>query len=44
MAVPTTTQGIAKDDYYKSEKGYKKVMGEVAKCGAYFKEIGEKLR
>ncbi len=44
LVVPTTTQGIAKDDWYKSEKGYKKVMGEVAKCGVYFKEFGEMLR
>ncbi len=41
MVVPTATQGIAKEDWYRSEKGYKKVMGEVAKCGAYFREMGK---
>lgn len=44
IVVPTATQGITKDDWFKSEKGYKKVMGEVAKCGVYFKEMGEMLR
>lgn len=44
IVVPTATQGITKSDWFKSEKGYKKVMGEVAKCGVYFKEMGEMLR
>lgn len=44
LVVPTATQGITRDDWYMSEKGYKKVMGEVAKCGAYFKELSEMLR
>lgn len=43
LVVPTKTQGIEKDDWYKSEKGYKKVMGEVAKCGVYFKDMGRFL-
>lgn len=25
---------------YQSEQGYRKVLGEVAKCGAYFREMG----
>ena len=44
LMVPTATQGISKEDWYKSEKGYKKVLGEVAKCGVYFKEMGHLLR
>ena len=44
MVVPTATQGITKDDWFKPEKGYKKVMSEVAKCGFYFKEMGAWLR
>lgn len=44
IVVPIATQGITRDDWFKSEKGYKKVMGEVAKCGVYFKEMGERLR
>lgn len=42
--VPTSTQGISKDNWYLTEKGYKKVMGEVAKCGMYFKDMHEFLR
>lgn len=38
IVVPSVTQGIASDDWYKTEHGYKKVMGEVAKCGIYFKD------
>lgn len=44
IVVPTATQGITRNDWFKSEKGYKKVMGEVAKCGVYFKEMGEMVR
>ena len=44
LVVPTETQGITKHDWYMSEKGYKKVMGEVAKCGMYFRDYGENLR
>lgn len=44
LVVPTNTQGITKNDWYKSEMGYKKVMGEMAKCGTYFKEKGNKFR
>lgn len=44
LVVPTDTQGITKSDWYRSDMGYQKVMGEVAKCGTYFKDMGEKLR
>lgn len=40
FVVPTDTQGISRNDWFKTEKGYRKVMGEVAKCGAYFKDYG----
>lgn len=43
IVVPTATQGITKENWFKSEKGYRKVMGEVAKCGAYFKDVGTTL-
>lgn len=42
--VPTSTQGISKDNWHLTEKGYKKVMGEVAKCVVYFKDMREFLR
>lgn len=38
VVIPTATQGIARDNWFHSEKGYRKVMGEVAKCGSYFQE------
>lgn len=44
IMIPTATQGITKDDWFCTEKGYKKVLGEVAKCGAYFKEMDEQLK
>lgn len=34
--VPTDTQGITAANWFMSEKSCKKVLGEVAKCGAYF--------
>lgn len=40
FVVPTATQNIAEDNWYKTEHGYNKVMGEVAKCGIYFKDLG----
>lgn len=40
LVVPSVTQDIASDDWYKTEHGYKKVVGEVAKCGIYFKDLG----
>lgn len=44
IVIPTPTQGITKGNWFRSEKGYRKVMGEVAKCGAYFKDMGNYLR
>lgn len=44
LVVPAETQGISKDDWFKYEKSYKKVMGEVAKCGVYLKDMGGLLR
>ncbi len=38
IVVPTDTQGITADTWYKNEKSYRKVMTEVAKCGKYFLE------
>lgn len=43
FVVPTPTQGITRDDWYRTEKGFKKVMGEVAKCGMYFKDMWGQL-
>lgn len=43
LVVPTQTQDIGREDWYKSEKGYKKVLGEVAKCGVYFKDMRKLL-
>ena len=34
--VPAVTQGISAENWYLSEKGFQKVMREVAKCGTYF--------
>lgn len=42
FVVPTSTQEISKENWFCSEMGYKKVMGELAKCGNYFKDT-EKL-
>lgn len=36
LVVPTDTQGITRDNWYLEEKSYRKVMGEVSKCGKYF--------
>ena len=44
IMVPTETQSITKDNWFQTEKGYRKVMGEVAKCGAYFKDMGDLFR
>lgn len=38
LVVPANTQGISAENWYLSDKGFKKVMGEVAKCGKYFSE------
>ncbi len=36
IVVPTNTQGIAKENWFQSEKSFKKVLSEVEKCGKYF--------
>lgn len=38
LVVPVDTQGICADDWYKCDKHFQKVMGEVAKCGGYFRD------
>ncbi len=38
LVVPTETQGITANGWYKNEKSYKKVLKELAKCGVYFSE------
>lgn len=43
IVVPTDTQGISASDWYKTEKGFRKVMGEVAKCGKYFMDKQKEL-
>lgn len=43
LVVPTATQGITREDWYKTEKGFRKVMGEVTKCGAYFQDWRQNL-
>lgn len=40
LMVPTASKGIGRGDWYMTEKGYQKVLGEVAKCGVYFKGQG----
>lgn len=41
LVVPSNTQGISSENWHLSDKGFKKVMGEVAKCGKYFSEYKE---
>lgn len=41
--VPIETQGINKENWYKSEYGIKRVLGEMKKCGTYFEEYFKKL-
>jgi len=36
--VPTDTQGITADSWYKTERGIQVVLGELQKCGEYFEE------
>lgn len=36
---PIVTQNISKNNWYKSEYGIKKVLGEVEKCGKYFRDF-----
>lgn len=43
LVVPTDTQEISASDWYKTEKGFRQVMGEVAKCGKYFMDKQKEL-
>ena len=43
MVVPVDTQEITAENWYLSEKGYRKVMGEVEKCGKYFMDYDLEL-
>lgn len=36
LVVPTNTQGITRENWFTQEATYRKVMGEVEKCGKYF--------
>ena len=38
LVVPTDTQGIRKEDWFRQEKSYRRVMSELYKCGEYFLE------
>lgn len=37
MVCPCDVQGITRDNWYESEKGVDRVLGELTKCGAQFK-------
>jgi len=39
LVVPARTGGVTKNNWYLTEKGCKKVMGEVAKVGIYFADM-----
>lgn len=41
--VPSDTQGISKDNWYKSDYGINRVLGELRKCGSYFEEYLKNL-
>ena len=41
---PTETQGVNKADWYKSDNGIEKVMGELNRCGWQFVDILKALR
>lgn len=41
LVVPTNTQHITADDWYKDEKSCQKVLSEVVKCGTYFADRAE---
>lgn len=36
LVAPTDTQEITKEEWFFNENSYRKVMGEVSKCGKYF--------
>jgi uncharacterized SAM-binding protein YcdF (DUF218 family) len=42
LVAPTATHGITKENWFNSEKGYQKVMGEIRKCGTYFQDMYSK--
>ena len=42
--VPTDTQGITADNWYKTERGIQVVLGELKKCGEYFEEYIKELK
>ena len=44
LVIPAVTQGISAENWHQSDSGFRKVMGEVAKCGRYFSEYQEALR
>jgi uncharacterized SAM-binding protein YcdF (DUF218 family) len=35
---PVDTQGISRDNWYRTEYGREKVLSELAKCGSYFRD------
>lgn len=39
IVVPTVTQGIDRESWYRTPKAFKMVMGEVEKCGAFFNDM-----
>jgi uncharacterized SAM-binding protein YcdF (DUF218 family) len=43
IVVAVDTQRITRDNWYKTEKGYKRVMGEVERCGRYFADDFDSL-
>ncbi|WP_314063436.1 hypothetical protein [uncultured Vagococcus sp.] len=36
MIVPTDTQTISQDNWYQSQYGIERVLGELKRCGTYF--------
>lgn len=39
IVCPTDTQGISKNDWFKSQHGIEKVMGELMRCGGQFADV-----
>lgn len=48
LMCPTVTHGITKENWFQSEEGRKRVLGEIERCGSQFHEIvreyGEKKK
>lgn len=42
--IPSDSQGITKENWYQTEHGFSMVMGELAKCGKYFRSCQEMLK